>query len=633
MAKNNSPVITSTATQAAASITELAAVTGSTVVDTVTNTLTFTDLDTTDTHTVSFTPQAAGFIGTFTPLLTHDSTGGVTGSVQWTFTVSDGALDFLAAGQTLVQSYTVTIADNRGGTVTQVVTVTLTGTNDAPTITSTVAAATGAVTELAGVTGSAAVDAASGTLTFKDVDLTDTHAASFAPPGAGYLGSFTLGALSDSTNGATGSVGWTFSVADGALDFLAAGQTLVQSYNVTVADNHGGTVVQVVTVTLTGTNDAPTITSTLAAAAGAVTELAGVTGSTATDSASGALTFKDVDLTDTHTATAVAQGTGYLGSFTLGTVSDSTGGATGSVGWNFSVVDGALDFLAAGQTLVQKYNVTVADNHGGTVVQVVTVALTGTNDAPVITSTAAAATGSVTELAAVTASPAVDIATGTLTFTDVDLLDIHTVSAVAQGTGYIGALTFGAVTEGTSLAPGSVAWTFSTPDGALDFLAAGQTLLQSYTVTVADNHGGTAAQVVTVTIIGTNDAPTITSTAAAATGSVTELAGVSGSTATDLATGTLTFKDVDLIDTHTATVVAQGAGYLGNFTLGAIADSTGGVTGSVGWTFSVVDGALDFLAAGQTLVQSYNVTVADNHGGTAVQVVTVTLTGTTRISI
>src|SRR5260221_4148723 len=86
--------------------------------------------------------------------------------------------------------------------------------------------------------------------------------------------------------------------------------------------------------------------------------------------------------------------------------------------------------------------------------------------------------------------------------------------------------------------------------------------------------------------------------------------------------------DADVIQMYTATAVAQGAGYLGSFTLGVLADSTGGVTGSVGWTFSVVDGALDFLAAGQTLVQSYNVTVADNHGGTAVQVGTGTLTRT-----
>src|SRR5260221_9687329 len=79
--------------------------------------------------------------------------------------------------------------------------------------------------------------------------------------------------------------------------------------------------------------------------------------------ADGTITFTDVDLTDTHTATAVAQGTGYLGSFALGTLADSTNGVTGSIGWTFSVVDGALDFLAAGQTLVQKSEETPAELH------------------------------------------------------------------------------------------------------------------------------------------------------------------------------------------------------------------------------------------------------------------------------
>ena len=55
---------------------------------------------------------------------------------------------------------------------------------------------------------------------------------------------------------------------------------------------------------------------------------------------------------------------------------------------------------------------------------------------------------------------------------------------------------------------------------------------------------------------------------------------MTGSTATDVASGTIAFTDVDLTDTHTATAVAQGTGYLGSFTLGALADSTNGVTGS-----------------------------------------------------
>src|SRR5260221_249048 len=100
-------------------------------------------------------------------------------------------------------------------------------------------------------------------------------------------------------------MGWNFSVVDGALDFLAAGQNLVQKYNVTVADNHGGTVVQVVTVTSTRSSDATLLCDWIAEACSSDLELAGVTGSTAADLATGTLTFTDVDLTDTHTATAV----------------------------------------------------------------------------------------------------------------------------------------------------------------------------------------------------------------------------------------------------------------------------------------------------------------------------------------
>ncbi len=52
--------------------------------------------------------------------------------------------------------------------------VTIGGTNDVPTIVAELTTATGAVTEDA-----AAILQANGTITYQDVDLTDTHAASF----------------------------------------------------------------------------------------------------------------------------------------------------------------------------------------------------------------------------------------------------------------------------------------------------------------------------------------------------------------------------------------------------------------------------------------------------------------------
>ena len=71
---------------------------------------------------------------------------------------------------------------------------------------------------------------------------------------------------------------WTFSVADKALDFLGAGETLVQVYTVTVTDSVGSTGTEQVTIRFTGTNDAPHLSvGFFDTPAGSVTKLTGVT--------------------------------------------------------------------------------------------------------------------------------------------------------------------------------------------------------------------------------------------------------------------------------------------------------------------------------------------------------------------
>src|SRR5205085_548061 len=193
----------------------------------------------------------------------------------------------------------VTVTDNNGLSSTQPITVTITGTNDAPVL----AADSGvdAFTETAGITGSAAADSVSGLLTFSDVDLSDSHVTSQAAPSfvwsGGGLSASQIAALtsastlalseSDSTGSGAGSIGFSYSAADRTFDFLAAGQTLTVVYAVTVTDNNGLSSTQPITVTITGTNDAPV----LAADSGvhAFTETAGITGSAAADSVSGLL--------------------------------------------------------------------------------------------------------------------------------------------------------------------------------------------------------------------------------------------------------------------------------------------------------------------------------------------------------
>src|SRR4029077_8598759 len=97
----------------------------------------------------------------------------------------------------------------------------------------------------------------------------------------------------------------------------------------------------------------------------------------------------------------------------------------------------------------------------------------------------------------------------------------------------------------------------------------GQQLIQTYTVIIADGHGGTATQLVTITIDGANDAAVITGPV---TGTVVEAGGVNnGNLGTPTATGDLNSTDVDNpADTWTAVgSPAPSAGGFGSYTLTA----------------------------------------------------------------
>ena len=122
-------------------------------------TIVFADVDLSDGHTITAignptivtaggnTPLAGGTIaatglGTFVATVTTAATGGNAGTVTWTYTVADSAVDFLADGTDNCSDYTVEIDDGNGGTVSRDVEVTITGKNDAPTVSGAVDAGT-----------------------------------------------------------------------------------------------------------------------------------------------------------------------------------------------------------------------------------------------------------------------------------------------------------------------------------------------------------------------------------------------------------------------------------------------------------------------------------------------------------
>ncbi|MDP9964697.1 VCBS repeat-containing protein [Variovorax paradoxus] len=541
----------------------------------------FSDLDLSDVHLVSATGTPLGSVlGSLTVVKNGDTTGtGTGGQLTWTYTVDATAVEYLAAGETRVESFTISVNDQHGGTVIRQIDVTITGTNDAPTITTTDAAA--AVTEDAAMP----TLSDSGTITFDDVDLSDAHSVSVAAGSGNTLGGVLTAGVSDAATGAgDGTVTWSYSVANAATQYLAQGQTVTETFTVTIGDGHGGTVQQQITVTVTGTNDLPVIGGV---AGRAVSE----DGSTPNLSTSGALTIADVDQGQSNfAAQAHTAGSNGHGSFTLA--------ADGS--WTYAADNGqaAIQQLSAGQSISDSFTAVSSD---GTASQVVTVTITGTNDVPII---GGVASGATQEDFAVSGGGLA--ASGALTITDVDAgQSSFTVQASTAGSNGYGSFTLTADGNWTYIADNSQA--------AIQQLGAGQSINDSFTAVSSD---GTASQLVTVTITGTNDVPTI---GGVAIGAVNE----DGSAPNLSANGALTIADVDAGQSNFAAQAhTAGSNGHGSFTLAA----------DGGWSYTADNSqsAIQQLGAGQSVTDSFTAVSSD---GTASQLVTVTITGTNDVPL
>ncbi|WP_422441998.1 VCBS domain-containing protein [Endozoicomonas sp. ALB060] len=521
--------------------------------------------------------QAETLTGTYGDLV-------IDASGQWTYTADNTLLEIqrLGDGDTLSETFTVTAAggDNHN------VAISIDGSNDAPTISS-VTDVAGAVTEIvdggAGENSNTLTD--NGSFTIADVDLSDQQSVSVSAAANGYLGSLTATVADDTQADGTGRIDWSFSVNDADIDYLGDGEILTQTYTVTVNDGEGGTVDQQVTITLTGSNDAPTISS-VTDVAGAVTEIvdggAGENSNTLTDN--GSFTIADVDLSDQQSVSVSAAANGYLGSLTAMVADDTQADGTGRIDWSFSINDADIDYLGDGEILTQTYSVTVDDGEGSTVAQQVTITLTGTNDVAVITGDDS---GSVTEDVGNTL-----MTSGTLNITDVDGGEASFTPETITGT--YGSLTI----------DGSGSWSYSAINNHADIqvLGNGDTLTETLTVRTLD---GTTRNIV-ITINGTNDAAVITGDDS---GSVTEDAGN-----TLMTSGTLSITDVD--------------GGEASFTPETITGTYGSLTidGSGTWSYSASNNHADIqaLGNGDTLTETLTVRTLD---GTTRNIV-ITINGT-----
>ncbi|MFM5857669.1 VCBS domain-containing protein, partial [Aeromonas rivipollensis] len=177
----------------------------------------------------------------------------------------------------------------------------------------------------------------SGSLSVADVDqgedVFDTGSVTDTTVGGG------LGSLSITAAGT-----WTYEVANADVQYLGAGDTRVETFEVSSID---GTATETVTITITGTNDGATISGD---AVGAVSE----DGNDPLLTDSGSLSVADVD-----------QGEDV---FDTGSVTDTTvGGALGSLSitaagtWSYEVANADVQYLGAGDTRVETFEVSSVD--------------------------------------------------------------------------------------------------------------------------------------------------------------------------------------------------------------------------------------------------------------------------------
>ncbi len=291
---------------------------------------------------------------------------------EWTYDLDPTAADWLTDGLVVTETFEVLSADGTSTTVT----VTITGTDDAPVIGGT---ASDTLTE------TDAAQQATGQLTITDADAGESVFQAQTDT-AGSYGNFSVGTGGD----------WTFDLDPTTADALTDGQEVTETFDVLSADGTSTTV----TVTITGTNDAPVIGGT---SSDSLTE------TDAAQQASGQLTITDADAGES-VFQAQTDTVGSYGNFSVGTGGD----------WTYDLDPTTADALTDGQEVTETFEVLSADGTSTTV----TVTITGTNDAPELVGSGAA-----DQLADADTAFSYDASAN---FTDVDAGDVMTFSATLE---------------------------------------------------------------------------------------------------------------------------------------------------------------------------------------------------------
>ncbi|WP_371397940.1 Ig-like domain-containing protein [Fretibacter rubidus] len=370
---------------------------------------------------------------------------------------------------------------------------------------------------------------------------------------------------------------------NGAFDGLGDGETATETFTYRVSSPNADDVTATATITITGQNDAPVVSTITAqesedAPSFVVDLLAGAT---------------DADTNDSLSVTNVRLDDG-TGSVTV--PSNNVGLAEGSVVSAANVVnDGKLSidlsnyqYLAVGETLTLTVSYDVFDGTT-TTPNTATLTIIGENDIPTV---ASAITATIDE----TAPPiTIDMLAGA---SDIDSTDVLSVSNFTVVSGNAAGL----VQNGSSLSIDGSAYA-NLNDGETE------TVVISYQVT--DGNGGSVTQTATITVNGEGTPPPTNSDPIVAAPIVITLRETDGLTAIDLLAGA-SDPDGDTLTAATPNLIS-GDG-IGSF-VGA---------GSLSVDGTAYAAALD---AGDVEQLLYLVEISDGNGGSIVQSVTVNIIG------
>ena len=296
-----------------------------------------------------------------------------------------------------------------------------------------------------------------------------------------------LGAITSTAVTASGEVSWDYSVDNADIQFMAAGQTITETYSVTL---DGQT--KYVTILITGTNDAPVVS--------AVTNPADFTESDASSAQSVDLVtlFTASDVDDGETP-AIDQSNISIAAATGSDITDTSLLSQNGTAIEFDTV--SFNSLAAGESAIFDISFDVKSGTD-TVSRTATIRINGENDAPVVSA--------VTNPADFTESDAssaqsVDLAT---LFTASDVDDGET-PAIDQSSISIAAATGSDITDTSLLTQNGTAIEFDTV--SFNSLAAGQSAIFDISFDVK-SATDTVSRTATITINGENDAPVIDQT-------------------------------------------------------------------------------------------------------------------------